>query len=47
MGIDNSGGGYDWEELLLTLQPLVGFGLLHQFIPSPSVFDEIFLVLHF
>jgi hypothetical protein len=27
--------------LLLTLQPLVGFSVLHWFIPGFSVFDEI------
>ena len=33
--------------LLLTLQPVVGFDLLHPFIPGFSVFDEICPILHF
>jgi hypothetical protein len=32
--------------LLLTLEPCVGFGLLHYFIPGFSVFDKIHPVLH-
>jgi hypothetical protein len=33
--------------LLLTLQPFVCFGLLHQFIQGFPLFDETWPVLHF
>jgi hypothetical protein len=33
--------------LLLTLQPFVGFGLLHQIIPGFSFLDELALISQF
>jgi hypothetical protein len=33
--------------LLLTLQPFMGFGLLHQIIPGFSILDELVLISQF